>query len=284
MGILIYFIKETFRGLLQAKLMTFVSIVTIAITLFFLGCVILSGMNIRRWLDEASNQAGVVVYLEDAFGGDSARCDEIVSRIQALPLVDSVFFVNKEDAWNRFEKLYGSEMLDAVDENPLPSSIDITLHKEFVYGGGADAFKRELEQFDGIEGIQYSQEWLAVLRRFNRIFIGSAIVIVPLLLLALLFMISNTVKLTIYARRDLITNMYYVGATDLYIKMPFIMEGILQGMIGGMIAIMGLSLLKLFLFHFSLYWGTAYFSLVIFSIGVLFGWIGSIGAVQRFLV
>ncbi len=284
MGTLFYFIKETFRGFLQAKLMTFVSIVTIAITLFFLGCVGLCVLNIRLWLEEASKQASVVVYLEDAVYNDSSQCADIVHNITRLPSVDSVFLIDKNEAWDRFKKLYGARMLDAVDDNPLPASIEIMLSKEYVYGDATNAFKNELEQFSGIEGVQYSQEWRNVLRRFNRIFTWGAVIIIPFLLLALHFMIANTVKLTIYARKDLIINMHYVGATEFYIKTPFVLEGVLQGVIGGFFAITGLALLKLFLYHFLLDWGDNYLYLIIFSVGVIFGWIGSMSAVRRFLV
>lgn len=283
MGTIFYFIKETFRGFLQAKLMTFVSIVTIAITLFFLGCISVCYINIRLWLEDASKQASVVVYLNDTLVNDTTACKEFVNTIAELPSVDSVFLINKDAAWHRFEQLYGSEMLSAVDENPLPASIEITLNKDYIYGDKADAFSSELEQLRGIEGIYYSQEWLNILRRLNQIFIWGAVLIVPFLLLALHFMIANTVKLTIYARKDLITNMHYVGATELYIKTPFVLEGILQGLIGGLFAVSGLALLKLFLYHFLLYWGDMYLSLIIFSIGVVFGWIGSMSAVRRFL-
>lgn len=284
MGTLIYFLKETFRGFLQAKLMTFVSIVTIAITLFFLGCTIVGFMNIRLWLEEASKKSSVVVYLKDTVYEDSVLCNTVIERIQELPSVESAVLIGKQEAWDQFEKLYGPEMLDAVDENPLPASLEITLTQEYLYSQTTDTLKKALEQLEGIEGIYYSQEWLAVLKKFRRMFIWGAILIVPALILALHFMISNTVKLTIYARKDLITNMHYVGATELYIKTPFVLEGILQGMIGGIFAVMGLSILKLFLYHFSFFWGEWYFSPAIFSIGVLFGWIGSMSAVRRFLV
>lgn len=264
--------------------MTFVSIITIAITLFFLGCVIVGFMNIRLWLEEASKKAGVVVYLKDSLYEDSARCANIVSEIELFPQVESVSLVGKQDAWERFEKLYGSEMLDAVDENPLPASLEITLNQKHLYSDATGALKSELEQFEGVEGIRYSHEWLAVLRKFRRMFTWGAIFIVPILLIALHFMIANTIKLTIYARKDLITNMHFVGATDLYIKTPFVLEGMLQGMIGGFIGVTCLYILKLLFSHFSLYWGVWYLLPAIFLVGILFGWIGSMSAVRRFLM
>lgn len=284
MGTLIYFIKETFRGFVQAKLMTFVSIVTIAITLFFLGCIIVGIMNVRLWLSNTSKKANIVVYLEDGLYEDSAKCNELIKEVELFEEVDSLRLVGKDEAWKEFERNYGSEMLDAVDENPLPARLDITLNEKIVYSNAIETIKSKLQQFNGIDGINYSYELLEVLKKLNRIFLWGAVLIVPFLLLALHFMISNTVKLTIYARKDLIINMQYVGATDFFIRTPFVLEGILQGMIGGVFGITGLSVLKLFLYRFSLYWGEWHFFPAIFLVGVLFGWIGSMSAVRRFLI
>ena len=284
MGTLIYFIKETFRGFLQAKLMTFVSIITIAITLFFLGCIIVGGLSIRRWLDSTSKKANVIVYLEDELYEDSVKCDSVIRGIKQFEEVESLYLVGKDEAWEEFEKNYGPEMLDAVNENPLPARLDLTLNRKLIYTNAVDTLKNKLQQFEGIEGVNYSYELLSVLKRFNKIFTWGATIIVVVLLLALHFMIANTVKLTIYARKDLIVNMQYVGATNFFIKAPFVLEGILQGVIGGIIGIFFLSILKLFLYRFSLYWGEWYFFPAIFSVGVLFGWIGSARAVRKFLI
>lgn len=284
MGTLIYFIKETFRGFVQAKLMTFVSIVTIAITLFFLGCIIVGVMNVRLWLSNTSKKANVVVYLEDDLYENSVKCNELIKEVELFEEVDSLRLVGKDEAWKEFERNYGSEMLDAVDENPLPARLDITLNEKIVYSNAIETIKRKLQRFNGIDGINYSYELLEVLKKLNRIFLWGAVLIVPFLLLALHFMISNTVKLTIYARKDLIINMQYVGATGFFIRTPFVLEGILQGMIGGVFGIAGLSVFKLSLYRFSLYWGEWQFFPAIFLVGVLFGWIGSMSAVRRFLI
>ena len=264
--------------------MTFVSIMTIAITLFFMGCIIVGGLSIRQWLDNTSKKANVIVYLEDELYEDSVKCDSLIKAIEGFEEVDSLYLVGKDEAWEEFEKNYGPEMLDAVNENPLPARLDITLNRKLIYADAVGTLKSKLQQFGGIEGVNYSYELLSVLKRFNKIFIWGASIIVILLLFALHFMIANTVKLTIYARKDLIVNMQYVGATDFFIKAPFVLEGILQGMIGGVIAISSLYIVKLFLYRFSLYWGEWYFFPAIFSVGVLFGWIGSTSAVRRFLL
>ncbi len=283
MNTLIYFIKETFRGFFQAKIMTTVSIVTIAITLFSLGGISVVFMNIRLWLNEASSKPGINAYLNDAVYNDSTICEKKKQKILSFPEVESVELIGKEDAWNEFKRSYGEDMLESVDDNPLPASFQITLKEGSLSAEKIIEIKNMLEEIGGFESIQYSKEWVSKLEDFRKRFFKIASFIVIILLLALHYMISNTVKLTIYARKDLITNMHFVGATNLYIKMPFILEGILQGMIGSLLGIAGLLFLQVSL-DFSLYWGDWYFLPAIFSVGVLFGWIGSLNAVRKFLV
>lgn len=285
MGTIIYFIKETFRGFFQASLMTFVSILTIALTLFFLGCLTIGTLNLRLWYDDAENKAGIVVaYLEDKLYDNATKRDDLINKIKGYSEVDTVLLIDKDEAWIRFENNYGSQMLEAIDDNPLPGSLEIRLSKDQRSSESAEALKDKLELLPGIEGLNYQHKWLKSLKKFRNIFYWIAIILIPIFIITLYVMIANTIRLTIYARKDLITNMHFVGATEFYIKTPFVLEGMLQGLIGGLIGVLFLYIVKLSLFRFSLYWGEGYFSPAILLVGVLFGWIGSMSAVRRFLV
>ena len=284
MGTIFYFIKETFRGFLHAKLMTGVSIVTVAFTLFFLGFIALGLMNINQWLNRAKNRASIVVYLEDRLNTDTVQREEFMRKVILLPQVETAHFVSKKDAWDIFESLYGEEMLESIDENPLPPSVEITLKNISLTTIDIDLLESELNQLNGVEGVQYSREWLSYLKKFQIRFILITFLVGLILLMVLNFMIANTIKLTIYARKDLITNMHYVGATGFYIKTPFILEGILQGTIGSFMSIFGIWIVKISLFQYSLYWGEWYLFPAIFILGILFGCIGSMSAVRKFLV
>lgn len=282
MGILLYFIKETFRGFFQAKLMTSVSIVTVTFTLFFIGCVLISVINIKQWLDKTSKQASIVIYFEDWLINDSVQFDNTMNKIKLLPQVASVVYVSKEQAWKNMETMYGATILEAVDENPLPASLEITVNTKTPH-----TITTELKQYKGIEGVRYSKQWHDTLKNFNRVFIIASVIIGIGLLLVLNTMISNTIKLTIYARKDLITNMHYVGATDFYIKTPFILEGVLQGIIGSILSICCIFFLRFLMMinDFNIYWGGWNMVVIlIFLGGILSGYLGSMNAVRRFLV
>ncbi|MBD3315532.1 MAG: hypothetical protein GF344_07070 [Chitinivibrionales bacterium] len=280
---LTYFVREAFRGFFQAKLMTFVSIVTVGVTLFFLGAALVAFLNLHRWLGEASEQAGIILYLHDDTASDSLARAHLETRIRSYPQTASVTFVDKEEARRRFEELYGLEMLEAVEDNPLPASFELTLDKNYRAPEALATLRDEFGGLTGVEEVRYSEEWQRFLESARIYFLLAAGLLVPVFILALHFMIANTIKLTIYARRDLVTNMHFVGATDTYIKMPFILEGMVQGMFGGGFAVAALAAFKVLLSKLSLYWGPWYFLLLVFAMGVVFGWMGSRSAVRKFL-
>lgn len=100
-----YFFKEAFRGFFQAKLMTFVSVITIGLTLFFLGCVLVGYLNIKLWLKNAANRVEAVVYVDDAASADSLSLAGCVAQVKECPQIATAVVVDKKEAWNRFKAL-----------------------------------------------------------------------------------------------------------------------------------------------------------------------------------
>ena len=284
MRTLVYFFKEAVRGFYHAKLMTFVAIVTIASSLFLMGLICIGFLNIQMLLKKTGDQADMAVYLHDEVAANAVKLDSIMTIIKSGNRVKNAVYVDKKEAWEKFEKSYGSEILESIDVNPLPASIEISLSEKFNTSESAAELKTELEKIEGVDNVQYSREWIDLVAKFRWYFGIVSAVVAIVLVMALHFMISNTIKLTIYARRELVRNMHYVGATDMFIKMPFILEGMLQGLTGGIISIVALLALRISLSQLSLFWGPPYMPLIIFLTGVLFGWIGSISAVRKFLV
>jgi cell division transport system permease protein len=281
----LYFFKEAFRGFYNAKLMTFVAIVTIAFALFLLGVIAVTYLNVRLWLKDASNRVEVVVFVNDSVAADTARVSELIAGIRKCPQVSKALYVSQKDAWERFKEAYGNSMLDAVDDNPFPASVEISLNEKSQSVTATTDFQKEMEKIEGIEDVRISKQWVKFLQRFRAYFLLASVCIGLLLVIALHFMIANTIKLTIYARKELVHNMHFVGATNAYIKMPFIFEGILQGVIGGALATALLWSVKIAVAsRIHLAWGPWYSFFIIFAVGALFGCIGSMSAVRKFLV
>jgi cell division transport system permease protein len=287
---ILYFIIEAFRGFYQAKLMTFVSIMTITATLLLICGVFIGLMNIDEVLSRTGEQADIVAYLAESAAADKSLQAALADTIKKIPGIREVGIVTKDSARVRFEMMYGTEMFDAVDENPLPASLEIFLHEGSQSAEAAAELQEKISSLSGIESINYSSDWLDRIKRLRDLFYVVSIAAGLVILLALHAIISNTIKLTIYARRDLVRNMHYVGATDLFIKMPFLLEGMLQGFIGGLLCVCVMAASRFFLSNFILSnisidfnWYFSYLPFIV-VIGVLFGWLGSRLAVRKFLV
>jgi cell division transport system permease protein len=280
---ILYFIVEAFRGFYQAKLMTFVSIMTIAATLFLICGVFIGLMNMDELLRRTGDQADVVAYLSDAASVDTSIQISLTDTIKKMPGVRDVVFLCKDSAWARFEAMYGTELLEAVDENPFTASLDILLYESSQTAEAVAELQEKISVLAGIESIRYSKEWLDYIKclrdRFYIISIAAGLII----FLALHSIISNTIKLTIYARKDLVRNMHYVGATDMFIKMPFLLEGMLQGLIGGVLCVCVMVAARFLLANIAINWYFGYLPFIVL-IGVFFGWLGSGLAVRKFLV
>lgn len=279
---LFYFAKEAVRGLLQAKLMTSLSILIIGVSLFFFGAVGLTALNFQNWFSRASSQLRLIAYVEEDIAQQPAKLNALVDGIRARNDVAEVSVVDKDEAWRRFEESYGKEMLEAVNENPFPYALEIVPSDEHS-GGENSSLVEALESDPALLGISYLRDWLDRINQIKDFFLLGALVVFVLVTGALTMVISNTVKLTIYARRELVSNMRLVGATNLYIEMPFVLEGMLQGFMGGVVAVAVLFSARVLLSRFAFDWGPISLLWIPPGIGMFFGWLGSINAVRKFL-
>ena len=225
----------------------------------------------------------MAVYISDAIKEGSPEMDLLIEQISGMSEVRNVVLITKDSAWKRFSEIHGQEMLESVDQNPLPSTLELFLSgTQIQHCHTGPAAENPADRGSG--ECQIPREWIDLIERFRWYFFTSAAVIALIMAFVLHFMtISNTIKLTIYARKELVQNMHLVGATKTFINMPFLLEGMLQGLIGGLICIAALFFVKVSLVRVTLLWGPESLPLIILAIGVFFGWIGSLSAVRKFL-
>ncbi len=228
-----YFIREVFLSLKRNNWMSVASIGTVAVSLFIFGMFLMMVMNMNKLAQSLESQVQINVYLEDSVTHDSAR--EIETDLKSQQGVEAVKFVSREEAMERFKERLGDQksLLEALDDdNPLPDAFEVTITRpELVKDTAAS-----IEKLDGVESAKYGQdvmEHLFEMTRLLRIF-GFSLMLV--LALATLFIISNTIRLTVFARRKEIAIMKYVGATDWFIRWPFMLEGMVLGLFGSLIA------------------------------------------------
>ena len=228
-----YFVKEAAISLKRNNLMSFASITTVAISLVILGLFLIMVMNLNNMAAHLESQVQINVYLEDNLS--EAERYEIGNNIKKIKGVEEITFVTKDEAIERFRERLGEQkyLLDALDDaNPLPYSYEVKLTlPEQVKSAAA-----EIAEYPGVKTAKFGQEAIEQLFKLTHMIRVFGVVLILFLVFATLFIISNTIRLTVLARRKEIGIMKYVGATDWFIRWPFIMEGMALGFGGALIA------------------------------------------------
>lgn len=228
-----YFIHEVLRSLRRNSWMSFASVGTVAVSLFVLGVFLTIVLNMNRLASSLESEVQVSVYLSDGVKESGRR--ELQQEIGKMQGIESVKFVSREEAKERLAERLGDQkyLLDALgDENPLPDAFELTVAQPDMVETAA----RAIEQMDGVESAKYGQDVIQHLFDITRLIRLFGMVLMVLLAGATLFIISNTIRLTVFARRKEVAIMKYVGATDWFIRWPFMLEGVVLGFVGGLIA------------------------------------------------
>ena len=230
-----YYIREVFISLRRNNWMSVASIGTVAVSLFIFGMFLMMVMNMNKLAENMESQVQINVYLLDKVDREQAR--DIEKDLKEIEGVESVGFVTKDEAMERFKDRLGDQktLLDALDEtNPLPDSFEVTVTNPDLVKTAAE----KMEKLEGVECAKYGQDVMEHLFEITRLLRIFGFTLMLVLAFATLFIISNTIRLTVFARRKEIAIMKYVGATDWFIRWPFVMEGMVLGLFGSIIAAM----------------------------------------------
>jgi cell division transport system permease protein len=236
-----YAFDEAIRSLWRGRESGLLSTLTIALALFVLGGFLLVTANLQRLGAEWSSAAEMSVYLKDEVTADERR--GIESLLAPSDLVASHEYVSKADALNRFRQTFTdlSSAVDTLGDNPLPASFEVRLRSGPSAATSVDALGSRLRQAAGVADVRYDRQWLNRVLSAITIIRGVGLGLVTILTIAAALTVANVVRLALYARRDELEIMQLVGAPQAYIRGPFVMEGVLQGGIGAMLALAVLS-------------------------------------------
>lgn len=286
-----YFIKEVYTSFKRNIWMTLASIFTVVLSLFILGFFSIVILNLNKMADTLESQVQISVYLKDDLSQEEIdETKETLSKIEGL---QDIKFTTREEAMENFKERLGDQqfLLDALDDtNPLPDSFSLTVTSPQQVKTIADT----AAALDSVESASYSQDIINHLFNLTHLIRLIGVALIILLTGAAIFIISNTIRLTVFARRKEIAIMKYVGATDWFIRWPFLLEGICLGFIGG-----GLATIFLYIVYNQvtqeIYEAMAFFplipqhpfidyiSLVILVAGIIIGALGSTISLKRFL-
>ena len=220
---------------------------TMAMTLFIFGGFLMIQENLQGLLKGWGSQIQVFAYLKN--GLPSKEVNPLLERIRSYPEVESVRFVSKVEAWENFKKALGAKsgVLEGLPTDILPSSLEISLKRLHRNRASVASVAQRLSGEGGIGEVEYPEDWM---EKLSLLVLGvqwAKWVLGGFLFVATLLIVGSTVKLAILARKEEIEIMQLVGAPHRLIKAPFIVEGMIQGIVGASLSLLFLWLLFLFL-------------------------------------
>ena len=284
--------KVALSSMLYNRLIYAISVGTIAISLLIFGAFVLLSVNLRTWIQGWGQTLSISVYLKD--GIDEGTRERIRTAISTLQGAEIKGFISKEKALQNMKGMLGSQagLLDGLTMNPLPASFEVAFKNVDRTKFEPKRIKEALEKVAGVDEVQYSEQWLDQFEGLLYLLKIAGLAIGGLLCVAVLFIITNTIKLAIYSRRNEIEIYKLVGATDWYVKAPLLIEGALQGLLGALIAL-GILLAIHFVLSFRVtqIFGLSFmdfvflsetYALGILSLGLILGLLGSFSAIGRF--
>ena len=286
-----YYFREVLMSMIRNRWMTFASIGTVAVSQFVLGVFLILVMNMNKMASSLESQVQISVYINDNLPEQGRKDIERMTR--DMKNVSAVEYVPREQALKILQERLGDnkKILDALgDSNPLPNAFLVTVKNPNDVKKTANL----IADLYGVEEVKYGQDVAANLFELTHLIRFFGVILMALLLFATVFIISNTIRLTVFARRKEIAIMKYVGATDWFIRWPFILEGVGLGIIGG-----GISALVLRSFYSAMvakiyesltffpmveqYPFMTYLAIALCVTGILIGILGSTISLKKFM-
>lgn len=226
-----YHIKEGFRSIFTHGLMSFASVCMIVACLLIMGSFSLVAVNINHMLSDLEDENEFLAYVDDSYTEEEAR--SLQTRLESIPNVSAVTFISREEALQNFRNEQGNAAL-FQDLDPSTLRDRYSIHVEEIEGLSDAA--AQVEQVEGIAEVRASLEIADGFVMLRNVASAIAIILVVMLVVISIFIIANTIKLATFTRREEIAIMKMCGATNWFIRWPFLVEGVLLGLFGGVLA------------------------------------------------
>ncbi|MFL3025620.1 MAG: cell division protein FtsX [Candidatus Neomarinimicrobiota bacterium] len=285
---IIFLLSEGLKNLWRHKLTAFTAIFSIFLTLTLAGSLIIVSDNTGKIIEYLRDKYKIEVFFKQNISNE--RIEEVVSEFKSIKGVRSTTIITKIDAKKIFKSQFGENVLDIVGYNPLPASCVINLVKDQKDKINIRPIIDRLRKFSEVDEVNYQGRLINRIESSYQAFLKISVLLLIIVLIVSVLIISNTVRLTIYAKNELIKSFQLVGATRAFIKTPFILEGIFHGLIGALVATLLLYTTMKFGSDFLLSFiglkiDFSFFNLlfVLSSLGVIISYFASSRAISKFL-
>lgn len=230
----LFFFREAWRAFRTHRGLALTAIFSMTAALTLCGAFLLLSHNVQQALQAMGDRREMVVYLKDEAGETEVKA--LQEKIHQY--YGSSTFVSRAQAWADFSQQVGDpELLQAVDTNPLPASLRVHLRPELQNFASMDTCARQIEQFEEVEAVRFGAEWVRRLDQVNASARRMAIAAGVLVALAMVFVLYNTLRLSVLARRPQVEIMNRLGAGDRFIALPFVIEGVIEALVSAVLAL-----------------------------------------------
>ena len=232
------FWRKAFHDFRDNPLLCMVTLLIIALSVLIVSAMLLFFSNVGDMLSYWRSGLKIMIYLES--GSDDATRLAIKYKVQKLPGVIDARFISKDEGYNwLLEQMKGSgSLLADLKENPLPDAFEIQLTASSRTAGDIERLAGQLKRLKGVADVEYGQQWLGRFSQLMDLFRLAGYVMGTVFILAATFIVANTIRLVLYARKEEIDIMRLVGAEDGFIRMPFYLQGVMMGVTGGSLGLL----------------------------------------------
>ncbi len=283
-----FLIAEGFKNIFRHKLTSFATIFSVFLTLSIVGFLILANQNTNKIIEYLRAKYKIEVFFKEGFTDD--ELNNAINQIGSIKGVRSTTLISKKDAEKIFKSQFGEDIFDLVGFNPLPASCVVNVEKDGIEKLEIMPIIKRLEMLPVVDEIKYQSGLISRIESYYERFSQIAILCFILSLAISIFVISNTIRLTIFSRKNLIESFQLIGATRSFVRFPFIVEGLFHGFFGSMLSAIALYFLIDYgntviddIISFKINFDPYLLSATLIFIGITISTIGSIRATSKYI-
>jgi cell division transport system permease protein len=270
-------------GLKRARLATTIAISTVAITLTLLGVFIVLTVNVQRVIGLLNERLNVEIFIDNSI--DPLSIKLLQNSVSGIEGVGTVTYISKEEALERFRNEFGEDPLAILGENPLPASLLVKIKNDYRIPEKMVSIVEDIKVLKGVDEVIYHDRLFRLINQYSKVILAIDIGLFFIVFLSVILLVSNTLRLTILSQQKNIQIMQLVGATISFVRRPYLVQGVFQGFIGGVIS-MGIvwAIVQLIRFRFPHLLVVPLLVLIMpLLIGMVISYLGSLVALKRFL-
>jgi cell division transport system permease protein len=231
-----YLLKQAFSGIRRAGFMSVACVLITTFSLLIFGIFLLATANLREVLRYAHEKVEIVAFLEEDV--TASGLDSLEAELDAIPFIQDRTYVSPGSALEKLRTEFGTRsfILDALEENPMPASFEITLKPQYRLKDRVVSVAERIIKLPGVEDVSYGRGWITRLENIVKMLALIDICVGLVVGIASIVTVSYTVRLTLFARKEHIRVLKLVGATDWFVMLPFLLEGVIHGLISVLIS------------------------------------------------